>query len=90
MNRMPIPVDELVATAVYGWLDIAGAAAFLAGVVLLGLFGDRLVGAIVAGAIELPAAVARIAARVPRPSVGTRRRAQARIVTGSSRSSSPS
>jgi hypothetical protein len=89
MNRMPIVVHELVAAAVFGWADVAVGIAFLVGVVLLGLFGDRLVGAIVTGVIELPAAAAR-AARLARSSAGRRRRPQARIVTGSSRSSSPS
>jgi hypothetical protein len=39
----------LAASGGFGWLDLAVAVAVLAGILILGLFGDRLVGAIVVG-----------------------------------------
>jgi len=74
----------------FGWLDLVVAVAVLAGIALFGLFGDRLVGAILVGVVEVLVAGARLAARAARRVAGTRRRDQTSIVTASPRSSSPS
>jgi hypothetical protein len=74
----------------FGWIDLVGGVAVLAGIALFGLFGDRVVGAIVVAVVEVPAAGARIAARAARRVAGRRPRAQTPIVTASARSSSPS
>jgi hypothetical protein len=77
-------------SSVFGWLDLVVGVAFLAGIVLLGLFGDRVVGAIVVAVAEGPAAAARLAGRCARRVTHRRRRDQTSIVTASPRSSSPS
>src|SRR5262245_53255805 len=77
-------------SAVFGWLDLAVGVAVLAGITLFGLFGDRVVGAIVVGVAEGPAAVARLTARTARRIARARRRDQTSIVSASPRSSSPS
>jgi hypothetical protein len=74
----------------FGWLDLAAGVAVLAGIALFGLFGDRVIGAIVVGVAEGPAAAARLGARSARRVTRRRRRAQTSTVTVSARSSSPS
>jgi len=74
----------------FGWLDLAVGVAVLAGIALFGLFGDRVVGAIVVGVAEGPAAAARLIARTARRITRARRRAQTSTVSASPRSSSPS
>jgi hypothetical protein len=49
MNLAPNSMTVLAASGGFGWLDLAVAVAVLAGILILGLFGDRLVGAIVVG-----------------------------------------
>ena len=85
------PVRDATTTSSrgFGWIDLAVGVAVLIGIALLGLFGDRVIGAIVVGVAEAPAAGAKVVRRIAR--AGRRREeAQTSIVTASPRSSSPS
>lgn len=58
----------------FGWVDLAVAVAVLAGIVLLGLYGDVAVGALVFGVVASIEMGARLSARAVRSVARTGRR----------------
>jgi hypothetical protein len=62
---------EPVASGGFGWLDLAVGAGVLGGILLLGLYGDRVLGAVIVALVEIPVAGARaIAGLAGRPRGG--------------------
>ena len=66
----------------FGWVDLVVAVAVLAGIVLLGLYGDVVVGALIFGVVALIEGGARLGARAVRSVASLPRRKSTKPIAG--------